>query len=187
MIDLVLPPRKRGAIILVSGDRRIGKTTMLLAVRKAAIQAGYSVGGVLSVARFEHDSKTGIDLMDAASGTVVPLATVGGGSAIRTPHYSFDAGALALGLDYANQGQRADVFFVDELGPLELVRGEGWAGIIPLVQARRFGVALVVVRPELLAAAREVFHLLPESPLITVTEDNRDRLADAVAAWIRPC
>ncbi len=65
-------------------------------------------------------------------------------------------------------GQAADVFFVDELGPLELVRGEGWADVIPMIRARAFGAALVVVRPELIEMARGQMALPPETPVITV-------------------
>jgi len=76
------------------------------------------------------------------------------------------------------------VFLVDELGPLELVRGEGWAGIIPMLRQRAFGVALVVVRPELLDQARAALDLAADSPLIQVDEPERDTLATCVSAWL---
>ncbi|NDJ76440.1 MAG: hypothetical protein GYB65_09285 [Chloroflexi bacterium] len=178
-----------GAIILVSGERRIGKTTLLLKVREAAQHAGRSVGGFLSVARFVDGHKTGIDLMNAATGETVALAEyredTAGAKTPATKHYVFNPDALAYGLRYAESGQAADVFFVDELGPLELERGEGWADVIDMVRARVFGVGFVVVRPELIDVACARLDLPPGAPQITVNADSRDRLAGELAAWIK--
>jgi nucleoside-triphosphatase THEP1 len=178
-------PGERGAIILVSGWRQVGKTTLLLSLRERALDAGQRVGGFLSVARFEDGAKTGIDLMDAAFGDVIPLAAYGGDGPVRTGHYSFFPAALAAGLRYARAGQAADVFLVDELGPLELVRGDGWAGVIPLVRARAFGVGLVVVRPELVEVARARLGLPPDSALVMVTEANRAAVLSNLLDWLR--
>lgn len=182
-------PDVRGAVVLISGWRGVGKTTLLLALRTAALETGQRVGGFLSVARFADGAKSGIDLMDAASGATVPLATYRDdtsdvGNAVHTRHYVFYPAALVAGAQYAAAGQGADVLFVDELGPLELERGEGWADVIPLVAARQYGVALVVVRPELVDVARERLGLPPLSPVIVTTGDNRDDLREALAAWI---
>lgn len=174
----------RGTILLVSGWRRAGKSTLLLTIRQAVQAAGLSVGGLLSVARFEDGEKTGIDLVDAATGQPMPLAATGTDGAVSTGHYSFDPAALAAGLAYAERGKTADVFFVDELGPLELVRGEGWAEVIPVLRQRAFGVALVVVRPELLDHARAALDLAADSPLIRIDEVERDTLGACVSAWL---
>ncbi len=177
-------PDERGAIMLVTGERLAGKSTLLLALREAAQHAGLRTGGFLSVARFADGEKTGIDLMDAASGLAVPLATVGGSGSVQTGHYTFNPAALAAGVKYAEAGRDADLFFVDELGPLELVRGEGWASILPIIGARAYGIAFVVVRPELLDRARTVLGLEPETPLITVTRETRDVLRAELVIWV---
>ena len=177
---------ERGAVVLITGGRRVGKTTLLLAVRQAALAAGLSVGGVLSVARFSGAEKTGIDVMDAASGARRPLATATGTprGPIHTGHYTFDADGLAAGLSWAGAGQGADLFIVDELGPLELVKGEGWAPVLPMIRARRFGVALVVVRPELLDQAQQALDLSPNALVIRVTPDTQPRWIEGLSAWI---
>jgi hypothetical protein len=40
---------------------------------------------------------------------------------------------------------------VDEVGPLELLGGRGWAGSLSVLRARAYRVALVVCRPHLVA------------------------------------
>jgi len=44
---------------------------------------------------------------------------------------------------------------MDELGPLELVRGQGLTAGLEAVDSRLFTLALVVIRPELLEVARK--------------------------------
>jgi nucleoside-triphosphatase len=191
MTNLTLPaPDATGVALLVTGWRGVGKTTLLLRARDAAREAGLRVGGFLSVARFADGVKTGIDLIDAATGQSVPLAdyresTADAGDAVHTRHYVFHEPALEAGLRYARAGSRADVFFVDELGPLELVRGQGWADVMPLIVARAYGVALVVVRPELVELARDRLALPADAPRLALDEANRDALAETVAAWLR--
>jgi nucleoside-triphosphatase THEP1 len=184
-MEINLPaPDQHGAIILVTGDRRSGKTTLLLRLRLAAQAHGLSTGGILSVARFAGAEKVGIDIMDAATGTVRPLAVVGTGGPIHTGHYRFEPSGIAAGLHFANMGYNADVFFVDELGPLELQRGEGWAQVLPLIAARAYGVAFVVVRPELITLARARLNLADATPTLFVDPSTREALADQLIAWL---
>lgn len=177
-----------GVIVWVSGARQVGKSTVLLAGRQAAIQTGLSPGGMISVGRFVGDEKTGIDVMDAATGTVVQLATYHAdlercGEGIQTGHYDFSADGLAAGLRFAAAGQSADVFFADELGPLEYKRCQGWADVIPMIAARKFGCALVTVRPDLIDLARQKIGG-PAGPVLIVTPENRDELAAELSEWI---
>lgn len=176
----------RGAIVLLTGGRRAGKTTLLLAVREAALRAGLSAGGMLSLARFDGENKVGIDVLDVASGARHPLAIASAEprGPIHTGHYTFDADGMAAGLEFARAGQRSDLFIVDELGPLELVRGEGWAPALPLIRARQFGAALVVVRPELIDRARDALSLPADVPVINITPESRARWTGRLRAWV---
>jgi nucleoside-triphosphatase THEP1 len=190
MSDLTLPaPDTQGVTILVSGWRRVGKTTLLQRLRQAADAAGLSVGGFLSVAQFVDGEKQGIDLVDAATGARVTLAyyvedASDAGDAVHTPHYVFNERAFETAVHYAEQGVDADVFFVDELGPLELLRDQGWGEVLPLIRARAHGVTFVVVRPELIDMAREKLQLTPEVPAVEVDEENRELLWQRLAWWI---
>ena len=177
-------PYRRGTVILVSGERGAGKTAALLHVRQAALGAGLTTGGFLSVARFAEGEKVGIDVMGAATGALHPLAEVGEGGTVRTGCYRFHLAGIAAGLRFARAGQGADVFFADELGPLELERGEGWADVLPLIAARGFGVAFVVVRPSLLAAVRERLGLPDDTPTAIIESGAGEAVAERLATWI---
>ena len=48
---------------------------------------------------------------------------------------------------------------VDELGPLELVRGEGWQAALETLAQGGYRLALVVVRPELLDVLPAAWHI----------------------------
>lgn len=183
------PPDAQGIVILVTGQQRVGKSTLLQRLRQAADAAGLSVGGFLSVARFVEGEKVGIDLMDAKTGGRAALAyyqedTSGVGDVTHTRHYVFNKRAFGTALSYAEQGIAADIFFVDELGPLELERDEGWAGVIPAIRAREQGTAFVVVRPTLLDAAREKLQLTPETPVVEVNAENREAWWERLAWWL---
>jgi len=177
-------PCERGTVILVSGERGAGKTAALLRVREAALDAGLTAGGFLSVARFAGGEKVGIDVMDAATGALHPLAELGEGGVLRTGRYRFHPAGIAAGLRFARAGQSADVFFADELGPLELKRGEGWVQVLPLIAARSFGVAFVVVRSSLLAAARTRLGLPQDTPTAIIERGAGQAVAERLAAWI---
>lgn len=190
MADVLLPPvDARGVVVLISGWRQVGKTTLLQTLRAAALGAGLRVGGFLSLARFVDGVKTGIDVMDAATGDLVALATVSDEAHAdegrpRTGRYIFAPDGLAAGLRFAAVGSAAAIFLVDELGPLELVRNKGWADVLPLIRARTFGVAFVVVRPELVDAARTQLALPSETPVIMVDEETLVEWAILLSDWL---
>ena len=61
-----------------------------------------------------------------------------------------------------------DYLVVDELGPLELVRGEGLTNAVELLKSGEIKKALVVVRPHLIDKAKDIF----ENSKIDVLEIN---------------
>ncbi len=189
-IDDLPGPEARGVVVLVSGGRGAGKSTLLTRARQAALDAGLGVGGMISLARVEGGTKTGIDVMDAGSGVVLPLARYRAqldesGEGMGTRHYAFDAAGIEAGLRWAEAGRAADVFIVDELGPLEYERGLGWAAVIPMIAARAYGCALVTVRPELIEVARARLGVGETAPVLMVEAASRDGLAAGVCDWIR--
>jgi len=151
---------------MVCAPSGAGKTTLCRAIAAQARAAGWDVAGLLSPAAFEGRSKIGILAEDLRTGETRPLARV-------TPHPDFD---LQIGNWYFNRASLAwgnrvfeaslpcDLLIVDELGPLELLRGEGWLAAITALRQGSYRLGLVVIRPELQATA---YLLLPIRGVIT--------------------
>ena len=171
------PSSKRcRAIVLLSGPSGCGKTTLCRRIASLARTQGLAVAGVITPPRFQGEGKIGMDVEDVSSGLRRPLAERSGGSdGPCTGAWHFHAAALAWGAAMLQQATPCDVLIVDELGPLELERGEGWASALEVLRGGGYRLALVVVRPELVARLR---HLLEELvPMtLTVTRENQDTL-----------
>jgi nucleoside-triphosphatase THEP1 len=71
-------------------------------------------------------------------------------SSSPTPKWDFDSDVLAWGNQVLEKIVGADLLLIDELGPLELLKGKGWQAGIRLLEGGSYRVACVVVRRELL-------------------------------------
>jgi nucleoside-triphosphatase len=145
-----------GAVLIVTGNRGTGKSTLCSLMVEAARAAGWTTGGVWSPARVENEQKTAIEAEDLRSGERRLLATprIPPDPDSPTPEWKFDPTVLEWADRAMVEGQDSDLLVVDELGPLELERGAGWQGGIQAVDHGDYRLALVVIRPELLAGAR---------------------------------
>ncbi|MBU0494263.1 MAG: hypothetical protein KKA73_17120 [Chloroflexi bacterium] len=159
--------RERVRIIVLSGPVGNGKTTLCGQLTVRGREQGLDCAGLVCPARLVGERKVGVDVQDVRSGERRPLAeTDTRPGAVRTGRYRFDPTALAWGADVLASATPCDVLIVDELGPLELERGQGWANALDVLRAGRFRLAVVVVRPALLATlARAV----PDLPTRVVT------------------
>lgn len=142
-------------LALVTGDSGAGKTTWCHALVEAARQRGLRVAGLLSPPVFEQGVKTGIDLLDLTTGERRRLAA-------RRPAFDPDAAVRKWLFDesvvgWANAVLRrvevCDVLLLDELGPLELLHGQGFVAALDLLDRGGYHAAVAVIRPTLLAEA----------------------------------
>jgi len=159
-----------GRLVILSGPRGSGKTMACRRLIALARGRGLDCAGIVSPARFEGTRKVGIDLLDVRSGECRPLAEADSEPApLRTLAYRFDVSAIEWGAAVLNAACPCDVLFVDELGPLELIRGQGWVNALDVLKAGQFKLAVAVVRPELV----DVFKIaLPDLPM-TIFDRNR--------------
>lgn len=144
---------------LVCAPSGAGKTTWLLELLASAHQAGLTTGGLLSPPVYAGDQKIAIDLLDAASGRRVRLAArrerdcqteTGGPGALG---WDFDPAAMDWGNRVLSAAAACDLFFLDELGPLEWLYGQGLLQGFAAVERGFYRAAFVSLRPSLLAQA----------------------------------
>lgn len=140
-------------LFLITGSRGAGKTTFCSRLVKAAREAGWQPGGLISHPVFEESRRAAIDTEDLRTGEIRRLAAAVAPGEAATPgtkHWLFDPGALEWGNRVLAKCTPCDLLVVDELGPLELERGEGWQAGLAAVDSQQYAIALVVIRAELL-------------------------------------
>jgi nucleoside-triphosphatase THEP1 len=165
--------------ILLTGRRGVGKTTVCQAVAELAHRRGYQPGGVITPALYNgHGTKVGFEAVDVSSGERWPLARTDKElEGPRVGPHSFDPVALDRALRVLRRAISAgcDLFMVDEIGPLELEQGEGFAPTLDLLPVEGPTHTLIVVRPALVGQL--LLHLKgADCTVFSVTEENRDEL-----------
>jgi nucleoside-triphosphatase THEP1 len=142
--------RRSPQIVVITGESGAGKTTWCGQMRAFAEREALRVAGLISYGVFDGDRKVAIALCALPSGEQRILATrreyvVGA----ATPCWQFDESVLAWGDSQLAALGACDVLIVDELGPLELLHGLGWQSAFAALEAARYQLACVVVRPAL--------------------------------------
>ncbi|MGD2252331.1 MAG: nucleoside-triphosphatase [Anaerolineales bacterium] len=170
---------KQPPLTLISGERESGKTSLCASILAAYHkQAGdlAQASGVLSPAVIVDGVKTGIDALSVASGERRPLARLRSESShgLMTQNWDFEEATIDWVNSLLRETGETELLIVDELGPLELARGEGFMAAIPMLQTGSYRMALAVVRSELLPSARKI---LPVSGVIEIR-----RLAEVESA-----
>lgn len=170
---------KSSRLYLLTAPSGAGKTTLCQALAEHARSAGWDVAGLLSPPRFEDGRKSGIYIQDLRSGERCLLAIAASqaahatGEAQQAADYDLCLGRWRFSMACLSRGNAifatslpADLFIVDELGPLELTRGAGWQNAVTALRSQRYTIGVVVVRPELIEEARSQ---MPITRVISVT------------------
>lgn len=163
-------------IVLVTGERGVGKTRLCQRVVEEARRGGFACAGVLSRPHIEGQENVGISLVDVATGEERTLATAGDSPRqVRWGRYGFVRSSLEWGVRLLADATPCDLLVVDELGPLELEMGQGLVRALDVLTRGGFCLALVVVRPALLNKVEERLQGR-ELDIVEVTLSNRDQL-----------
>ena len=146
-------------LFILTGAIRTGKTTWLQAQVAELAAAGVAVDGVLAPGVWNGDEKVGIENVLLPDGERVLLARPAEQRCPGDLSWEFDANALArvnahLASLRGKEGRpgRLGLLVIDELGPLELRRGEGLTEAVALLEAGptpAWPNALIVVRAAL--------------------------------------
>jgi nucleoside-triphosphatase len=160
-----------GQIAVLSGERGAGKSTVCQRLADLARSRGYASAGIITLSQPDGAR----DVLDVGTSAVRRL-TVGQGSqpVIVQGRFRFSADTLAWAAEVLEQALPCDLLIVDELGPLEIERGEGWHQALDVLSMEEYALAVVVVRPELVEQVLD--RLSARAATITVTLENRDHL-----------
>jgi len=162
---------KHGEIFIITGWRGAGKTSLCKTVITQAKRLDWDIAGVLSPAVFEHGEKTGIEIVNLRTGETRLLArsTRFTDSPLKTTGWAFDQKNTEWGNEILRDAASCDLLIVDELGPLELERQQGWLMGIHAIDSGNYRIAMVVIRPELLSIAIQRW---PNSQIVNISDPN---------------
>lgn len=166
-------------LFLVTGSQGAGKTTFCSKLVQAAREAGWKAAGLLSHPVFENNLRVAIDTEDLRSGEQRRLAVRSEHPSPGSRHWKFDEAVLEWGSSVLSAATPCDLLVVDELGPLEFERGEGWQNGITAVDSEDYAVAFVVIRADMLGT---VLLRWPDANLIEIdTPEESTRKAQVLA------
>ena len=177
---------KESRRLIISGGIDSGKSSLSSDVVREIRARGWDVAGLISHAVVQAGEKIGFEaelLRSRERRMLAQRSSTGltrGGPA--TKDWLFDGEVL----EWCNQGlERAtpcDLLVLDELGPLEWVRGEGLQAGLLAADGADFRLALIVVRPRLLDHALDRW---PDAAVIRVeSPEQTDILTHTLLAWI---
>ncbi len=147
-----------GNLWIISGEIGAGKTILCAQLIQFFNQCGWQIKGLYSPAIFEKDVKTGIAVVNLATLEKRRLAihaeepNTGKDEPV---HWTFDPQVLRWGNDVFLSATPTELLVVDEIGPLEMKRGEGWTNALKALDSRQYRQAILVMRPALLQMAQE--------------------------------
>ena len=166
-------------VVIITGERGAGKTTLAAAVVERLRRASARVGGILAPGVYRDGRRYSFDVVAVATGERRPLSA-------RDPEpgwieeqcFWVDPAGYALGNAALAAGD-ADVVVVDEVGPWELA-GSGWAARLDALVAGTLPL-LLVVRGKCLFDVVTRWQLEP-----TAIVDVAEGRPEAIAALLVP-
>jgi nucleoside-triphosphatase THEP1 len=163
-------------IVLLTGERGVGKTHVCQQVVEQAVERGYRCAGVLSRPVLAGEEKVAIILVDVATNAEKTLAVADDApGGVRWGRYRFVPATLEWGSELLSVATPCELLILDELGPLELTLGQGFVAALQVLEEGAFALAMVVVRAELVDALREQLHHA-EVRVVDVDPQSRGRL-----------
>jgi iron complex transport system ATP-binding protein len=153
--DLLNRGKNNPQILIVTGLSGAGKTTWCAQLARLAEESGMQVRGVLSPGVYQGERKNAIDARAIESGETRQLATLQDQrtSELSTPRWRFKPETVAWVNEILGNIKTSDLIIIDEVGPLELLRGKGLTAGMHLVDEGHYRVACVVVRTSLVPKA----------------------------------
>lgn len=163
--------------ILLTGKGGCGKTTACWKALPGLRSSGVRMAGFISPPLLDAaGKKTGIEMLNLATGehhTFARIVSPDDGPDVGVYRLETDAIDWARGVLANALFSDIDLLVIDEIGPLELKRGGGFAfALEPLADHERIPNAIVIVRRELVDELAERLGR-PDMVRVEVTADGR--------------
>ncbi len=142
-------------IWIITGPCQVGKTRFCSFLLQHAQSQGLQLAGVICPPVYAEQQKTGISIEDLKSHVRKTLAVkrTSETEGLMTERWVFDEEALTWGNQLLAETDGCDLLLVDELGPLEFTRGQGWQNGLLAIDKGEYRIAVVVIRPALVETA----------------------------------
>lgn len=148
-------------IILLTGELQSGKTNLCLDIYQLAQETSLRVGGMISPAVFKGDKKVAIDALNLKNGIRKRLAELRTShqTGLETQRWSFDPEVVEWGNKMLKEAVPCDLLLIDELGPLEFHREQGWVNGFAVIDSGEYSTAVIVIRPSLIDEATRLWRV----------------------------
>ena len=154
-------------IIVITGERGAGKSGYCLRLLAQVRQAGLTAAGIISPAVYTNGVKTAFHAMDAKTSEQRLCGTRTAADAGTIGCWQMDPAVIAWCNERILQSCPCDCLFIDELGPLEFRKHQGFTAAFDVLRSGIFGTAYVVIRPDCIPDFRGIF---PDFETVTVPE-----------------
>jgi nucleoside-triphosphatase THEP1 len=161
-------------IVLLTGARQTGKSTLCRKLVYRLRENGYQVSGLLTRRTGSHD----LEVTEIHTASTYPLTLPFDPQAERhLGQFLFSREAVERSNKALDSCFPTQVFILDELGPLEFTYHKGWVKVFRMLPEKQYRTAIIVIRPELLGQAIDAFCATVYT-VVNVREENRDTLVD---------
>ncbi len=172
-------------VIFVTGRPGVGKSTLIRKVSDGLKSRGHRVGGMLTTELRENGVRVGFTIIDLESGCRGILAHVDQRAGPKIGKYRVNIKDLdSVGVASIEHAiERADVIFVDEIGPMELKSGNFFKVLKKAVDS---GKPLVATLHRSLK--NRILQLLTldcgKAELLEINFENRNRVASQLLDFL---
>jgi nucleoside-triphosphatase THEP1 len=140
-------------IIILSGEENVGKSTLCRQITDYAKTRKIMVSGILSELETVKGQKKAINSFDIKSDEKINLAVYSPGwdKEKKDRKWKFNREAIKWGNRALRNSVPTDLLIIDEIGYLELEKGEGWKECFSVLEGNQYHLAIIVIRLELLS------------------------------------
>ena len=139
------------SIYILTGEINSGKTTVLNKWIDYWRQNQLNIEGVLSEAVIKGGTKIGYNAVDINSGEIYPLVNIKSffqETDWQLGKYYFNTKNYLKLIDKFKYGLKADLYAIDEIGPLEIYEHKGYFELLKIFIQEKTASLLIVVRKE---------------------------------------